>query len=76
MSSPVFSVVAVAQLSLSVYCFLDICWLFCVLFVFLIVIDLFSFLAYHLIFNKRNTTDATSGAETSYPSGAHAFPRF
>ena len=28
-----------------------------------------------MIFNKRNTTDATSGAETGYPSRAHAFLR-
>ena len=41
-----------------------------------IVLGLFSFLTYHLIFNKSSTTDATSGAKTGYPSGAHEFPRF
>jgi hypothetical protein len=30
----------------------------------------------NLIFNKRNRMDATSGAETDYPSGEQEFPRF
>ena len=29
MSSPIFSVVAIAQLSFSVYCFVDLWWLLC-----------------------------------------------
>jgi len=32
-----------------------------------------SFMPYHRVCNKRKQTGVTSGAETSYPSGAHEF---
>ena len=34
---------------------------------------LFSFMTYHRVYNESNTTGATSGAGTAYPSGAHEF---
>jgi len=32
-----------------------------------------SLMTYHWVCNKKKTTDATSGAETTYTSGAHVF---
>jgi len=32
-----------------------------------------SFMTHHLIFNKSNITDASSGTKTAYPSGTPAF---
>ena len=33
------------------------------------------FMTYYRVCNWNNTTDATSGAGTTYPFGAHEFPR-
>ena len=40
------------------------------------LVDLSSFMTYHRVCNQINTTGATSGAGTAYPSGASEFTPF